>query len=157
MGDFLLRSAGELAARVGDWLSFRFLVQPSVAAILAIRAGVRDAAAHRPPFLATFLRRPSARGMLMRDAWHDIARLFAAAAAIDVLYQYVVLRSVHPLQALIVAVSLAVVPYVVIRGPCSRLVRRGGVCEVFHRRRDAAWRRRVGRGTAAEVRREGDL
>jgi hypothetical protein len=127
VGEFLLRSAGELVARVGDWLSFRFVLQPSVAVILALRAGVRDARANRPPFLAALLSRPSARGMLLRDAWHDIAMLFSGAAAIDALYQYVVLEWIHPVQAVIVAGLLAVVPYVLVRGPCSRLVRRGGV------------------------------
>jgi len=127
VGDFLLRSAGELQARVGAWLSFRFLLQPSVAAILAIRAGLRDARTNRPPFLATLLRCPSARAMLLRDAWHDIATLFAAAVAIDAVYQYVVLEWIHPLQAIIVAVILAVVPYIALRGPCSRLAGRGGV------------------------------
>ena len=122
-----MRSVEQLAARVGDWLTLRFLLQPAIAAILAMRAGLRDARANRPPFLQTLLTTSSARRLLLRDAWRDIAQLFVMAVLVDTLYQIVVLRWVYPLQAVIVAGLLAVVPYAVIRGPFSRLVRRGGV------------------------------
>jgi hypothetical protein len=125
--DFLLRSVQQLVARVGDWLTLRFLVQPAIAAILAMRAGVRDARANRPAFLHALLGTSSARRALLRNAWADIAQLFVMAVVVDTLYQIAVLRWVYPLQAVIVAGLLAVVPCAVIRGPFSRLARRGGV------------------------------
>jgi hypothetical protein len=40
------------------------------------------------------------------------------------LYQYIVLRWVHPVEALMVAVVLALVPYLLLRGPINRSSRR---------------------------------
>lgn len=120
---FLIRSLHELVARVGEPLSFRFIVQPLVAAVLATRAGLGDARANRPPFLWTLVTRPSERGMLLRSAWQDIARLSIVALVVDAAFQLFVLRWFYPLQAVLVAALLAVVPYVLIRGPVSRLAK----------------------------------
>jgi hypothetical protein len=46
-----------------------------------------------------------------------------AALAIDLVYQRVFLRAFHPEQALTVAFLLAIVAYVVFRGPVNRLFR----------------------------------
>ena len=46
-----------------------------------------------------------------------------AAAVIDLLYQRIFLRAFHLEQAVTVAVLLAIVPYVIIRGPVNRLFR----------------------------------
>jgi len=44
---------------------------------------------------------------------------------IDLVYQRVFLRAFHPEQAVTVAVLLAIVPYLVFRGPINRLFRAG--------------------------------
>jgi hypothetical protein len=46
------------------------------------------------------------------------------AMIIDGIYQLIVQRWIYPVEILIVAFLLAVVPYVLIRGPVNRLVRR---------------------------------
>lgn len=50
-----------------------------------------------------------------------MAKVFIIAFVIDAIYQYIVLRWFYPGEALIVAFVLAVVPYVLIRGPVNRL------------------------------------
>jgi hypothetical protein len=42
----------------------------------------------------------------------------------EVIYQWIVLRWFYPGEALTVALLLAVVPYLLLRGPINRLVRR---------------------------------
>jgi hypothetical protein len=50
-------------------------------------------------------------------------RVFLLGLAMDALYQFVVLKTFYPLEALIVSVALAVVPYFLIRGPAARVAR----------------------------------
>ena len=94
-------------------------IQPLVAAAFAIRSGLRDWREGRPPYLWSLFAR--GRGEQLRQGWRDVGRVLIAAAAIDLVYQVVVLRAFHPEQAVIVAVLLAIVPYVVFRGPVNRL------------------------------------
>jgi hypothetical protein len=125
MDDFLGRAWEQLVARTSGPMALRFVLQPTVATIFAIRAGLKDARTGQPPYLWTVFSDPAARKSLLRQGWKDIGKLFIVATLLDSVYQILVLRSFHPLSALMVASALAIVPYVVIRGPVSRLARRG--------------------------------
>jgi hypothetical protein len=105
-------------------MTFRIILQPTMAALLAIRAGVKDARAGRPPYFWTILTDPSQRADLMREGWKSIARVFFLAIIMDVIYQVIVLQWVYPFEVILVAILLAVVPYLLIRGPVNRLVSR---------------------------------
>ena len=52
------------------------------------------------------------------DRWFVL--LFVVAVVLDVTYQVIVFGWVYPLQTLLVSVVLAIVPYVLIRGPVTR-------------------------------------
>jgi hypothetical protein len=67
---------------------------------------------------------PTERRRLVRMAVKDVGRIFIVAIVLDITYQLVVLRWVYPGEVLVVAVACAVVPYVLVRGPITRLVRR---------------------------------
>jgi len=45
------------------------------------------------------------------------------AVLMDLVYEWIVGRWFYPLETLIVAVVLAIVPYLVIRGPVNRIAR----------------------------------
>ena len=124
MRDMLLRVLINVTDRVGGPMTFRIILQPLMAAILATRAGMKDAQQGRPPYLWTILTDPSQRGDLIREGWKSVARVFFLAIVMDVIYQLIVLRWVYPLEVLLIAVLLAVVPYLLLRGPVNRLVRR---------------------------------
>ena len=47
----LARGWENLVGRWGGPMSFRFLIQPAVAILFAIRAGLKDARLDKPPFL----------------------------------------------------------------------------------------------------------
>lgn len=119
--EYLARVWEQLAGRLEGPFVFRFVLQPLVASILAIRAGVADAQDHRAPYLWTVLSDPVERRQLIRDGWKDVTRVFVFGIVMDVLYQLIVFRWVYPLQSLLVATVLAIVPYVLIRGPVTRL------------------------------------
>jgi hypothetical protein len=123
MDDLMTRVLEDLAARVGGPMSFRLILQPTIAAILAIRAGMQDARTGRPAYFWALLTDPAHRRDLLRDGWKSVTKVFLAATVLDVVYQIIVLRWVYPGEALLVAFILACVPYLLIRGPISRLMR----------------------------------
>jgi hypothetical protein len=97
------------------------VLQPLVAATLAVRAGLRDAKAGRPAFGWAVATRAAERRALLREGWGDVGRLFVVAVVIDVIYQLMVFRTVYPGQSLIVAAALAFPTYVVVRGLTNRI------------------------------------
>lgn len=124
MRDMLLRALLNINERVGGPMTFRIILQPIMAALLAFRAGLKDAQSGRPPYFWTIVTDQSQRGELIREGWKSIAHVFFLAILMDLIYQLVVLRWVYPFELILIAVLLAVVPYVLIRGPVNRLVRR---------------------------------
>ena len=100
-------------------------VQPTVAGIFAVRAGVRDAREHRPPYLWSILTQPEGtRHERLRQGLADVGKVFVVAVILDLTYEAIVDRWVYPGQALIVAAVLAFIPYLLIRGPVTRIARR---------------------------------
>jgi len=104
-------------------LRFRLVLQPAAAVFFAVRAALRDAREGRPAFFfLSALIDPAHRRAVFRETWEDVGKVFVTAAVVDVIYQLIVQHRVYPLQALIVAVILAVLPYLLIRGPLTRIV-----------------------------------
>ncbi len=104
-------------------LAFRFILQPGVAAFFAFRAGLADARARRPFFLRALINDPAHRQVRIREAWKHIGKVFVVAMVMDAVYQYIQVRWFYPFEALVVAVILAVLPYVVFRGLTNRALR----------------------------------
>lgn len=128
MDDFLTRSFGELLDRAHGPMHMRLLLQPLVAAVFAVRAGMRDARAGRPAYFWAMAFDPAHRNEMRAQGWKDVGKVFVAALALDLGYQILVLGFFFPVQALIVAFVLAVVPYLVLRAAVGRLAswRRSG-------------------------------
>ena len=122
MDEFFIRTFHQLLERPAGPFRFRFVLQPIAAAVIAIRAGLKDAGLNRDSFLTSFRAEPSKRSALIHGAWTDIAKVFIIAALLDGIYQVVIFRWFYPLQTLIVACVLSIVPYLLIRGPVMHLV-----------------------------------
>ena len=120
----LLRALMNITDRVGGPMTFRVILQPTMAALLAFLAGLKDAREGRPPYFWTILTDPNQRADLLHEGWKAIARVFLLAIIMDIIYQLIFLRWVYPLELILVAILLAVVPYLLIRGPVNRIVRR---------------------------------
>jgi hypothetical protein len=59
--------------------------------------------------------------------WEGIistARILILGVVMDTVYQWLVLKTFYPGQAAVIAVLLAFVPYLLLRGPIERLARR---------------------------------
>ena len=123
MDDAWMRFASDMVARVTGPMKFRLVLQPAMAAFFAIRAGLADARAGRPPYFWTLLSGSAPREALVENGWESVGRVFILALVLDVVYQLYVLHFVYPLQAIAVAFILAIVPYLILRGLVTRVKR----------------------------------
>ena len=126
MEDIFARIWENLADRVSGPMWLRLIIQPSVAIFFAARDGLKDLRAGRPPYLWRVLTQQEHRRDLIRDAWTSIAKVFTMALIADGIYQLIVQRWIYPFEIIIIAFLLAIVPYLLIRGPLNRLIRRFG-------------------------------
>jgi hypothetical protein len=121
--EVVTRQWNDLLARPSGPLGFRFILQPAMAAFAAIRAGLVDARTGRSPYFFTILTNPAERSARVREGLAATSRIFLLGLVMDAIYQFIVLKKFYPLEALIIAFVLAVVPYFIIRGPVARIAR----------------------------------
>jgi len=110
-------------ARPNGHLSLRFILQPAMAALLALRSGIADAREGRQGYLWAVLSNPTRRLQLLHEGWRGARTPFLAAIALDSIYQIIEVRFIYPLELLFTATLLALVPYALLRGPFNRLAK----------------------------------
>jgi len=113
-----------LVDRPSGPMSFRFLLQPTVVTVLGVFDGLKDERTGRHPFLWTTARDPRGRVADLRAALTATARVLLLGIAMDLVYQWIVSDSFYPSEAVVVAVLLAFIPYLLIRGPVAYLAGR---------------------------------
>jgi hypothetical protein len=123
MKDLLSQTWQEIIARPDGPLAMRFYLQPLIATLFALRDGIKDAHSGRPPYFWALFTEPERRGELVRSGWRSVGKVFVIAIVLDVIYQILVLKGLRPVQTVLVAAALAIVPYVLLRGPVNRIVR----------------------------------
>lgn len=121
--EVLQRMWQDLTGRPSGPLSFRFFLQPAMAAIAATHDGIRDAQLGRSPYFWTVLSNPEKRAGRLREGLVSTARIMLLGMGMDVIYQLVVLKTFYPVEAVLIAIALAFVPYALLRGPVSRVAR----------------------------------
>jgi hypothetical protein len=84
-------------------MTFRFILQPAMAAIAALRDGVNDAKSRRSPYFWVLLANPFGRGY---EGLISTARVILLGLCTDAIYQWIVLKTSYPGEAVIVAVAL---------------------------------------------------
>jgi Tfp pilus assembly protein PilO len=113
----------DLVERPDSTMRFRFILQPLMAAIAAVRAGIRDARAGHAPYLVRVLRNRRERIGLLNESVNATARIILLGVVMDVIYQALVLKTFYPNEAVAVALLLAFVPYLILRGLVLRVWR----------------------------------
>jgi hypothetical protein len=124
MDDMWVRVGTQLLARVTGPMKFRLVLQPCMAAFFAIRSGLADARAGKTPYFWCLLSDPAQRDAMLKDGWKSVSRVFILALVLDAVYQVIELRWIYPGEMIIVAVVLAIMPYLILRGLVTRLARR---------------------------------
>jgi hypothetical protein len=113
----------DIFERPGGPMSFRFILQPTMAALAALHDGIRDARLGRDPYLWTVLTNPEKRAGRLREALIATARILLLGFAMDGIYQAIVLKTFYPGEMVIIAILLAFVPYLLLRGAFARIAR----------------------------------
>lgn len=122
MEEILARVWHNLIERTDGTMSFRVYFQPLMAAILAIRAGIRNAREGRRGYLWALINPKSfSRRELVQHGWGDIGKVFVVAAILDSIYQLIEHKGVFLGELLVSATVLAIIPYILIRGPANRI------------------------------------
>ncbi len=116
--------ADQVSDRVSGPMKFRIVLQPLMATFLAIRSGLRDAQSGARPYFWSLVTTPGRRAEMLKEGWKSIARLFFLAMVLDIVYQIFVQHSFHLRAALIVAIVLAILPYLILRGIVTRIANR---------------------------------
>src|SRR6266571_1855860 len=93
--DMVARGWENFVARPRGPLNLRFIIQPTLASIIALRAGLKD------------LRIPIVVG-----------------TTLDVVYQIIIHRWIYPLELLFTVTLLVLVPYLILRGLVNRIASR---------------------------------
>jgi hypothetical protein len=113
----------QLIARPTGPMAFRFILQPIMAAIAALRDGVNDARSRRSPYFWVLLTNPLEDSHRLYEGVISTARVILLGLCMDAIYQWIVLKTFYPAEAVIVAIALAFFPYVLLRGPITRIAR----------------------------------
>lgn len=109
--------------RLDGPLHFRFIVQPLMAILFAVVNGLKDARDDKPAYFWSIATNPGHRKELLQEGWKHVGKIFILAVLLDLIYQIVVYQRFYPGETLIVAFLLAIIPYLVMRGPVNRVAR----------------------------------
>ena len=58
---------------------------------------------------------------MIKSGWESIGKVAIVALIMDLIYQFIVLRGLRPLETVVIVIMLAIVPYIMLRGPVNRL------------------------------------
>jgi hypothetical protein len=114
----------DILDRPGGPMTFRFILQPAMAIIAAVRDGVHDARVGRRPYVWALIhgvRDTQGRSGRLWEGIISTARIIILGVVMDTVYQWVELSTFYPAQAAVIAILLAFVPYIVLRGPIARM------------------------------------
>jgi hypothetical protein len=113
----------DIADRIHGPMTFRFYLQPAMALLAAIPDGIRDARQGHKSFFWSALWDPQAPTGRLREGLISTARVVLLGISMDVIYQFKVLDRFYPVEALVMAILLAVIPYFVFRWIVERAAR----------------------------------
>lgn len=120
----LERIGHNVVARPTGPMTFRFILQPVMATVAALRDGVRDARLGRAPYFWTILTNPVERVGRLQEGVIATARVLLLGLVMDAIYQHIVFDTFHPAEAVVIALLLAFMPYLILRGVITRVARR---------------------------------
>ena len=123
MEDYFLRVWNDLGARVNGPMNFRLYLQPTMAMIFAVRDGLKDAKTGQPPYFYSVFYDAAQRRSMLAQGWHAIVRIFILAVVMDAVFQLIVFKWIYAVEVVLIALLLAFLPYLLMRGPVNRIAR----------------------------------
>ncbi len=123
----------DILSRLHGPMTFRFFLQPSVAFVAALTDGIRDARLGHKSFFWTALWDRNKQPGRLREGMMSTSRVVLIGLSIDAIYQFKMFDRFYPVEALMMAVLLALIPYFIFRWIVEliarwRLARSGSDC-----------------------------
>ena len=122
-GEVRQRIWHDIADRPSGPMTFRFILQPLMALIAALHDGLKDARTGRSPYFWTILTDEAERSERLWEGLIATARILLLGLVMDGIYQATVLKTFYPGEMVIIAILLAFIPYLLLRGPIARIAR----------------------------------
>jgi hypothetical protein len=113
-----------IVARPGGPMAFRFVLQPAMACLAALRDGINDARLGRSPYLSGIIRGIEGRSSRLWEGIVSTSKILILGVVMDIFYQLIFLGAFHPAESALIAILLAFVPYALLRGPFKRVASR---------------------------------
>lgn len=129
MNELFTRFWSNLLERTEGPMNLRFLLQPAMSILFATLAAIRDAKAGTAPYLWRFMKEKGQRKEIAGEAWKDVGKILIVGIVLDSIYQLIVIYKLktaerfYPLETIVIAFALAILPYIILRGPINRIVR----------------------------------
>jgi hypothetical protein len=122
--DVITRFWTDLMSRPDGPMAIRFVVQPVVSTLIAVRDGVADGRNGRDPYLMLIATDADQRGAALKEGLSAIGKVMLMGVILDVVYQIRTFGGFrYPVEALAIAFGLAFLPYLLLRGPIGRITR----------------------------------
>jgi len=134
------RIAEDMIGRLDGPLHLRLIMQPAMAMVFGIRDGIKDAREGKPAYFWAIFTNPAHAKEPLKSGLRAVAKVMITAFVLDAFYQIIVLHWFYPGEAVLTALLLAFVPYLLIRGPANRIARWWAFRHPSHERRYGASR-----------------
>src|SRR5438093_11485921 len=121
--DVLTRIWEDLISRIGGRCRWCFFANLPGCFFLAFATVSRTRARAAPPIFGRFSQIRRLGVIFCTKGGRRWSKFFVMAIVIDGIYQFIVCRWFYPGEAIITALILAFVPYLLIRGPVNRIAR----------------------------------
>jgi hypothetical protein len=121
--DVLQRMIENFSSRLTGPMQFRLYLQPAMAIFFGIRDGIKDASEGKPAYFWTISKNKDERWKLLKDGLRAVGRVFLLGILMDAIFQLIVFKWFYPTEALLVALILAFIPYMLVRGPVNRITK----------------------------------
>ena len=119
----LLGSIAEgFIARVAGPMSLRFVFQPLMGLLLGARDGMMDAKAGEPPFIFGLLHDGENRRARLESFFKSLSKTIIIALVLDMIVQYILFDQIKIGAAIITAVIILIVPYLLARVTTNMIV-----------------------------------
>lgn len=121
MDEILGRVFSDLVARTTGPMWFRLILQPLVAIGFGVHAGLKNARAGSQQAAPHHALDKAYRATMLRQALHDVSKVALIGFVLDLVFQWLALRAVYPLEAVLVVIMIVVLPYQIVRTLVARV------------------------------------
>jgi hypothetical protein len=113
----------DVFGRLSGPMTLRFYLQPTLAFVAALKDGIKDARLGHKAFFWSAVSDPTLQRGRLREGLLATSQMILIGLAIDTIYQFRVFERFYPVEAVLMVMMLAVIPYFVFRWVVEHVAR----------------------------------